>query len=263
MLLCKAIGTAEAAPSQNRFASKWTMKRTAALVAAVGALSALTWAGEVWKEKAASAWTADEALKIVTDSPWAKTKAVMSGRHATREGGGQPRPVRSGRDRGATSQAPPPSGQDWRLGPEDIPVENYLVRWESAKPVAEAFARLRELGMDTSAGFQSPPPSLPADRYVITVKTLEPPHSGKDLLEGKEAVELIQRARLKTRRGEVSPKEVLRSGLGANAAVHFLFPRERDGQPLLRAPSEVVEFVFKGERQTLKQKFHIEREWVR
>ena len=263
MLLCKAIGTAEAVPSQNRFASKWTMRRTAALVAALGVLSGLVWAGEVWKEKAASAWTADEALEIVTDSPWAKTKAVMSGRHATREGGGQPRPVQPRRGRSATSQAQPPSGQDWTLGPGDIPVETYLVRWESAEPVVEAFARLRALGLETSAEFQSPSPVLPPDRYVITVKTLEPPHSGKDLLEGKEAVELIQRARLKTRRGEVPPAEVARSGVGANAAVHFLFPRERDGQPLLRAPSEVVEFVFKGERQTLKQKFHIEREWVR
>jgi len=45
--------------------------------------------------------------------------------------------------------------------------------------------------------------------------------------------------------------------------VHFLFPRERDGQPILRSPSEMVEFVFKAERQTLKQKFRVEREWLR
>ncbi|HXE75365.1 MAG TPA: hypothetical protein VNN18_07000 [Candidatus Xenobia bacterium] len=230
------------------------------VIVAAGAV----WAGEVWNEKAASAWTADEALEIVTDSPWAKSKAVMSGRHAVRAGSPQPRPARSSRDRGPTSQAPaPPSGQDWALGPDDIPVETYLVRWESAKPVAEAFARLRELGLETSAEFQSPPPLLPGNRYVITVKTLEPPHSGKDLLEGLEPAELIQRARLKTRRGEVPPVEVGRSGVGANAAVHFLFPRERDGQPLLRGPSEVVEFVFKAPRQTLKQKFRVEREWVR
>ncbi len=221
------------------------------------------WAGEVWKEKAASAWTAEEALKIVTDSPWARTRAVTSGRHATRSGSGQPRPVQPRQRRSASEQAPPRSGQDWTLGPGDIPVESYLVRWESAGPVAEAFARLRQLEMETSAEFQSPPPVLPADRFVITVKTLEPPHSGKDLLEGLEAAELVKRAKLKTQRGELAPAEIARSGVGANAAVHFLFPREREGQPVLRSPSEVVEFVFKAERQTLKQKFRVEREWLR
>ncbi len=239
------------------------MRRILVLLATLGALIGGVWAGEVWKEKAASAWTAEEALKIVTDSPWARTKAVMSGRHATRAGSGQPRPVQPRRERSAAGQARPPSGQDWTLGPGDIPVETYLVRWESAGPVTEAFARLRQLGMETSAEFQSPPPVLPADRYVITVKTLEPPHSGKDLVEGLEAAELVKRAKLKTRRGEVAPAEVARSGVGANAAVHFLFPREREGQPLLRMPSEVVEFVFKAERQTLKQKFRVEREWLR
>ncbi len=238
------------------------MKCVAALAVALGALSATVWAGEVWKEKAASAWTGEEALKIVVDSPWAHTRAVLSGRHAVRTGSAQLRPQRDRRSR-STEPPPPSSGQDWTLGPQDIPVETYLVRWESAGPVAEAFARLRELEMETSAEFQSPPPLLPADRFVITVKTLEPPHSGRDLLEGVEAADFYKRTRLKTRRGEVPPAEIVRSGVGANAAVHFLFPREREGQPLLRSASEVVEFVFQAERVTLKQKFRVEREWLR
>ncbi len=239
------------------------MRRILVLLATLVALAGTAWAGEVWKEKAASAWTGEEALKIVTDSAWARTKAVMSGRSAVRTDGAQPRPVRTRRDRSATPQAPPPSGQDWTLGPQDIPVETYLVRWESARPVAEAFARLRELEMEASAEFQSPPPLLRADRFVITVKTLEPPHSGRDLLEGVEAADFYKRTRLKTRRGDVPPAEIVRSGVGANAAVHFLFPREREGQPLLRSASEVVEFVFQAERVTLKQKFRVEREWLR
>ncbi len=236
------------------------MRRILVLFATVAALAGAAWAGEVWKEKAASAWTAEEALKIVVDSPWARARAVLSGRNAVRTDGAQPR---TQRDRRSRTAEPPPTAADWTLGPPDIPVETYLVRWESAGPVTEAFARLRELGMETSAEFQSPPPALPADRFVITVKTLEPPHSGRDLLEGVEVAEFHKRTRLRTRRGEVAPTEIVRSGVGANAAVHFLFPRERDGQPLLRAPSEVVEFVFKAERLTLKQKFHVEREWLR
>jgi hypothetical protein len=114
------------------------------------------------------------------------------------------------------------------------------------------------LGQETSAEFQAPPPILPDDRYVVTIKTLQPPPAGPDAIEGFEAGELLKRAKLKTARGEVAPIEVARSGVGANAGVHFFFARQHKGQPLLRARGEVVEFSFKGRRMTLKQKFRLE-----
>ncbi|MGH9787259.1 MAG: hypothetical protein ACRD4U_00975 [Candidatus Acidiferrales bacterium] len=219
------------------------------------ALAGALWAGDFWREKPAAAWTAEEALQLLLDSPWAKKKLALSSLEARRKYRATQNP--------APREGPPefPTGRV-ALG-SDHPLETYLVRWESARPVAAAFERLRDLGEETSAEFQAPPPILPADRYVVTIKTLQPPLAGLDVIEGLEAGELLERARLKTPRGEVNPIEVARSGVGANAAVHFFFGREHKSQPLLRARSEVVEFVFKGKRMTLKQKFRLEPQDLR
>lgn len=219
-------------------------------VVAGATLGAALWAGDFWREKPASAWTAEEALQVLLDSPWAKTKVALSSLEARRAYRASQRP------------SPPEGSPEFPTSrvalATDLPLETYLVRWESARPVAAAFERLRELGEQTSAEFQAPPPILPADRYVVTIKTLQPPPAGPDVIEGLEAGELLRRARLKTPRGELNPIEVARTGVGASAAVHFFFVRHHKGQPLLRARSEVVEFVFKGQRMTLKQKFHLE-----
>jgi hypothetical protein len=75
--------------------------------------------------------------------------------------------------------------------------------------------------------------------------------------------ELRKRARLKTRSGETEAVEVERSGQGAAAAVHFLFPREVNGQPLLPAAKEKVEFEFRGRYLDLKTKFEIHPDDIR
>lgn len=221
-------------------------------MAAGAALALAVWAGDVWREKPASEWTAEEALRILVDSPWAHERTVLSLARSDR--------IREQQKRSGDG---PRQGPVWEPAPSHLPAERYLIRWECARPVVEAFARLRELGMETSAEFQSPPPSLPADRYVITVKTTEPPRDGLDLVEGMTPGELLTRTRLKTERAEVAPAEVRRSGVGANAAVHFFFPREVEGKPLLASASQAVEFILATEKATLKQRFRVERKWVR
>ncbi|MGH9789162.1 MAG: hypothetical protein ACRD4U_10725, partial [Candidatus Acidiferrales bacterium] len=201
------------------------LARVLMLLAAGAALAEATWAGDFWREKPASAWTAEEALQVLLDSPWSKTKVALSSLRARRAYQAKKRPP---------IEAPPGVPTDGVPLASEHPLESYLVRWESSRPVTAAFARLRELGEETSAAFQAPPPLLPADRYVVTIKTLQPPVAGPDVIEGFEASELLRRAKLKTPRGEISPIEVARSGVGANAAVHFFFERQHKGQPLLR-----------------------------
>lgn len=201
-------------------------------------------AGDFWKKKPPSEWTVDEALELVLDSPWAheQTVAIPPRRIRKRE--------RSPRNPSQQTRWPPGT---W--APAPLPTASYLVRWESAAPVTQAFERLKELGELTSAKFQAPPPRLPKNRYVITVKTTRPPVEGPDLFDRLSTWQLLQGAKLKTSRGPVSPLEVERSGVGASAAVHFFFPRTYDGQPLLREQGEKVEFTFTGRRYKLKCKF--------
>lgn len=226
-------------------------------------------AAEPWT-KPPQTWTAEEALKIVKDSPWAHPVDVLHPRtqvatHVTisvplgQKPSRNPRPDTVERREGIphpSDPAPPP----WDPSARDFVRASYLVRWESAAAVAAAFARLEELGERSSARFQAPAPRRPADRYVISVKTLVPPNQGSDLFDGLSDAELQDRARLATAADAVAPLEVERSGKGAAAAVHFYFPRVQNGQPLLRGPRPEVEFVFTGKPFPLTTEFELEGE---
>jgi hypothetical protein len=135
---------------------------------------------------------------------------------------------------------------------------SYLVRWESALPIKQAWVRLKELGELAMAHFQAPTPRLPEDRYVVTVKTTRPPDPEPDIFLGLTEEDLRGRAQLKTPAGIVHPLEAERSGVGAAAAIHFFFPRLVEGQPLFRPGRQTAEFSFECRHAVLRSKFTIE-----
>ena len=218
-------------------------------------------AGEdLWKVKAPERWTVDEALGVLQHSPWAREHDVSMPWLLPRKPTYAPRAsLTPGRP---APQDPIPA--EWRRSESRFTDwARYRVRWDSARPVQDAFARLFELGEDLAAEFQSPPPSRPGDRYVITVKAVRPPQMGREPLELLGDRKLLEAARLKTRKGEVKAAEVARTGMGANAAVHFYFPRTLGGAPLVGVEGERVEFKLELRQISLKSKFRLEPEWVR
>jgi len=199
---------------------------------------------QAWREKAPVEWTLEEMLEILRHSPWAQEKFILipTGR-LTRY------PIAVGQKRVA-------SGSEV---PERLPAV-YLVRWESAATVEQAFTRLAALEEATVAKFLSEPPRLQGDYYVLTCKAKEPPESSRyELFARFKAVELRERAELKAEHGApAKPTLVLRTGVGANAAVHFYFPRQVNEQPLLTPGDTWVEFRFRGRHTAeLKVKFRL------
>lgn len=200
--------------------------------------------GQAWQEKAAGEWTLEEVLEILRDSPWAQEKFIMipTGR-LTRY------PISVGQKRVFTRS----------VVPERLPAV-YLVRWESAARVEQAFARLAELGEAAVAEFLAEPPRPYGDYYLLTIKAKEPPQPANyELFARFKAEELRQRAELKAARGAtVKPTLALRTRVGANAAVHFYFPRKVNEQPLLTKGDSWVEFRFRGRHTAeLKTKFRL------
>lgn len=222
----------------------------------------LAQAEEFWKQKPPAQWRFEEALRLLQKSPWAHQEEVAMPwrRRAT----GVRTLVLPPPYPGAATSDPLARRQRTQR-PETIIYDaaRYLVRWESAAPVREAFARMQALGEQTSADFQAPPPRWPDDRYVITVKMLRPPERGRDPFERIGDRQLRVSARLKTPQGEVAPLEVERSGLGATAALHFFFPRMLDGEPWLGPRPARVEFKLELRRTSLKSKFTLDPDWVR
>jgi hypothetical protein len=235
--------------------------RRAARIANICLLLAMTLAAradDFWKQKPASEWTVEEALQILRDSPWAKKEIVVS----------PPKPCdpmdmdQYGNCRTRPDVLTPNSGRRRRLG---LPPQNfsiYLVRWDSAPAVAAAFARLEELGEHAAANFQSPPPRRPPDRYVITMNVAQPAEGLGDAFVLRDSTKEKNPVRLKTSRGTFYPAETEHTGVGANEAMHFFFPREQAGKPILDPAGDYAEFVFDGKKSTVRAKFSLSKEML-
>jgi hypothetical protein len=241
------------------------MRRASRIATVCGLLLAAVFAvraDEFWKVKPPSQWSAEEALQILNNSPWARQESVVTTPPANCDPDAYDE---NGNCRDPRFQFPRNPGR--RRGRE-IPdthfnMTTYLVRWDSAPQVIAAFARLEELGERAGAVFRSPPPRRPPDRYVITMNVIQPAKGAGDLFALREDTKDKMPVRLKTNRGTFVPLETERSGVGANEALHFFFPREQDGKPILDAKGDTAEFVFEGKRALVKCKFFLDAESLR
>lgn len=204
------------------------------------ALSAPLLAGEAWKKKPPAQWTQEEALEVLTDSPWAKKVTVWQ------VTGEAERQVATRRTTYQDAPGEPPVSVLTETS-STVPrtVEGvYRVQWSSAGLVREAAQRLKQAGAQPLVDLHGPPAALPADHLVVTVRVVKPPAPpALPLWANLADAQLVARARLTTSdKRELRPARVARHGMGAGAAVSFYFPRAADGQEALTARSQWVEF---------------------
>jgi hypothetical protein len=218
-------------------------------------------ADDFWKRKPPSQWTADEALQILKSSPWTKQEPVATSAVTCDPDNYDA----NGNCRDLRFQIPrePKRRRGREISDTHFNIAIYLVRWDSAPEVAAAFARLEALGERASAVFRSPPPRRPKDRYVITMNVVQPAKDSGDPFALREDANEKEPVRLKTSRGTFVPLETEHSGVGANEALHFFFPREQDGRPILDSKGDTVEFVFEGKKVSVKCKFSLDAESLR
>jgi hypothetical protein len=216
-------------------------------------------ADEFWKRKPPQEWTTEEALQILRNSPWARQESVAAP------------PVNcdpddydeNGNCRDPRFQLRRDPSRRRGIPDTQFNVAIYLVRWDSAPEVAAAFVRLESLGERAVATFQSPPPRRPPDRYVITMNVVQPAKAAGDPFALRESTKERNLVRLKTSRGTFFPVESERSGVGANEAIHFFFPREQDGKSILDVKGDTAEFTFDGRKLSVKTKFSLDAESLR
>jgi hypothetical protein len=225
--------------------SRFELRRSwlAGLALAILATGNATAADQAWRTKPANEWTVDDALEVLRDSDLAHEEDVLIIRGASPF-------TMDGRLRTRTPRNP---FGGWAT---------YIVRWETARPVMQAFERLDDLGQETTALYQGRPPQLPEEYYVITVKSLRLPRSGVDVIERLGEENLLRVTELSRPGLTVKPVRVERSGMGASAAIHFYFPASADGQALLSQNPQEVEFRVKSKRFQLNSKFKLERQWI-
>lgn len=238
----------------------------------LGCVSPIARADDFWKHKPSAQWSDAEALKLVRRSPWAKLEVVVFNEKEVEAAYS----ISTG-TRHCDPDAIDPNGNCMQKGRVEAPVDSsrqmdaaplikpwagILVRWESAAPIAQAFARLEELGERGAAAFQTPTPRLPVDRYVITVKLEQPGRKSFEPFTVTPSGKPVLVATLKTRRGLVRPLEVEFTGTGATSSVHFFFPRTIDGAALLGPGRDWVEFTLQGAGFTVHCKFTLDPEFL-
>lgn len=243
------------------------------LVSLFLAVTTFTRADDFWKRKPPEQWSVEEALKIVRHSPWAKLEVAPLLRHESDPSFSVPTGTKHcdtdaiDKNGNCTQQGriemPVDSSRQLDAAPQLTPSAAILVRWESAVPVALAFARLEELGARSTALFEAPPPRFPEDRYIITVKLEQPGRPGFEPFSVTPAGRPALRATLKTRRGTVAPLEVEFTGAGTSSSAHFFFPRTLDGAPLLGPGRDSAEFTVQGASFAVHSKFALDPDFLR
>jgi hypothetical protein len=158
-------------------------------------LSAMAWAGEIWKDKQPAEWPEKQLARFLSKSPWAKTVTTQKDpRRVSSASRGDGTAINSAGSRGSGSAMPGMvgvgndggvggrgggGGMDGSLGVPNIgnnmPVATpgVTVRWESAPLVRAANARVETKEFNAAVAKYS------KDYYVISVITVE------SMLEGR------------------------------------------------------------------------------
>jgi hypothetical protein len=235
-------------------------------------LSPVACANDFWKHKPPAQWSLAEALKLVRHSPWAKLEVVVFLRQENQADYSIPTgtkhcdPDAIDANGNCTQkgriEVPVDSSRGADAAPRLSPSTGFLVRWESATPVMQAFARLAELGEGAVVEFQAQAPQLPVDRYVITVKLEQAGRAGFEPFAVTSVGKPVLRATLKTHRGTVAPIEVELTGAGTSSSAHFFFPRTLDGAPLLGPGRDSAEFTLQGVGFAVRSKFTLDPEFL-
>lgn len=216
-------------------------------------------AGEFWKEKPYTTWTAEEVRKLLNDSPWARRVEVAAGAPVSAERPDNPLSAAAGpAPYGSVEGAGPAQGQSGQVpaggyeGEHDV----YLVQWWSAAILRQAAVRGRQLrGTLSDAEGEQFLAQRPAE-YIIAVAGTR-----MEEFEGLPAEQLQEKAYLKIKSQQIAPLRVnlIRGADTKLRILEFYFAREVKGEPLIPAQEKSVEFSCRGKRTKIHAKFDLSK----
>lgn len=222
----------------------------------LGAALALV-AGEFWKDKPHTEWTAEEAQKLMSDSPWARRVQVLAGGLLAAQtenplGGEVELPTPGGQE---TSSGPQPRAGG-RASPDTARFDTYVVQWRSAPIVRQAAARAQQLRGAMTEEQAQQFLAWQLSEYIIAVWGPE--------MEGFQGLTdswLQERAYLKTKKRKIAPLRVnlLQNSEKKLQAVEFYFVREVEGEPVIPPREKSVEFSCAARRYSVHARFDLRK----
>jgi hypothetical protein len=228
--------------------------RNRMLMGALGlvAFSAVAWPADIWNTKPVREWTREETQQFLLDSPWTH-RVFVGGSLLDTSAPGDTAGESAGW--GESSAA---AGRVDDRSTVDVPLSGhtgapYLIEWRSAKIFRRAGAHLTALQSQTKEVDAEP---VPLALYVLS---LEGPNL--KVFDGVAEAELKASAYLRPKHAKtkIEPTEVRvqKAQDGRVIAVHFAFPRQMDGQPVVSDQEKSVEFSCKAKELVLKTSFNL------
>ncbi len=225
------------------------MKRIV-IISTILAFGCLLFAGDFWEETPYTEWSQKQADKLRTNSPWASVQNITVALN------------KRGSTIDSTSSSGPAFGSpssEARVG-DFAQSRQYYVRFQSAKPIRMAIARLSMINGNPDPEAVKRFIETPlADGDIVVMLSLSPgqdrtelDNNTTDLLKNETYLITKQsKKRIRLKR-YLTPQEA-----GGLEAV-FIFPRQENGKDLVMVAEKEVRFVTELSRETkINRKFKL------
>lgn len=231
--------------------------RAAGCIALLAIGSAFTlWGKDFWEDKPFTEWSQQEAMRILSESPWARTQTVMAGALGVAQQSNSsrvkdlPRVQSAGTNSGAAlSQA----GVSFGAG-DSVPL---YVRWHSSARIRQALGRLGQLQQNVPEAEVKKFVEAPMEDYQIAVTgPLLDAFNQMTLSSFQEKTFLTSK---KNKTKKIALKNYAAPKDRQDGVAVFSFPRLVDGKPALSAEDEEVEFVTQANKINLKASFKLSK----
>ena len=212
------------------------------------------WGKDFWDDKPFTQWSEQEAMKILSESPWARTQTVI----ASVLGGQQqsnssrvkdiPRVQSAGTNSGAGLSQ---TGVSFGAG-DSVPL---FVRWHSSVRIRQALGRLGQLQQNVPEAEVRKFAEAPMEDYQIAVTgPLLETFNQMSLASFQEKTFLTSK---KNKAKKIALKKYEAPKDRQDGVAMFSFSRLMDGKPALSPEDDEVEFVAQGNKINLKASFKI------
>ena len=212
---------------------------------------------DFWDDKPFTEWSQQEAMKILSESPWARTQTVMAGVL----GAGQqqsnnsrvkdlPRVQSPGSNSGAgLSQA----GVSFGAG-DSVPL---FIRWHSSARIRQALGRLGQLQQNVPEAEARKFAETSVEDYQIAVTgPLLDAFNQMSLSSFQEKTFLTSK---KNKAKRIALKSYAAPKDRQDGIALFSFSRLVDGKPALTAEDDEIEFVAQGGKINVKASFKLSK----
>lgn len=242
---------------------RWILPLCVLLTLALG----IAIAGDFWESKKFSAWSDEETMKMIENSPWAIKTTIKytfpapkggggrgGGGGMPMGGGGMPMGGGGGMPMGGGGGMPMGGGGGalMPLPPDFTP--KATLRWQSALPVKQAFARARYKDAVETSEEAAKSLSREEAQYILGVIGLMGPPTAFDKEALKKGATLVVKDLPPIPATDVA---VDKQGYGMN--LYFAFPKLQEGAHKITESDGSVEFILKTENIALKGKFPLKK----